>query len=81
MSRYYVYDTDTGKIVHVHETYSAVGGTSLPCTKDEVLALVEETLNKEKLDIVEAELDRRSEAGILRVDTATRKLVTANDGG
>jgi hypothetical protein len=79
MSIYYVYNTDTGQIVHAHETYSAVGGTSLQCSREEVLALVDETLNKEKLDILEAELDRRAEAGGLRVDTAARKLITTTD--
>jgi hypothetical protein len=80
MPRYYVYNVETGEIVHQHETYDATSGTSLRSTRDEVLALVDETLPKDKLDIVESESERRFApqpgAEILRVDPQTRTLTT-----
>jgi|SoiMetStandDraft_2_1073263.scaffolds.fasta_scaffold218420_2 hypothetical protein len=80
MPQYYVYNVDTGEIVHRHETYDATSGTSLRCTRDEVLALVDETHQKDKLEILETELEPRSgsrpEAEILRVDPKTRTLIS-----
>jgi hypothetical protein len=80
MPKYAVYNTQTGEIVHLHETYEATGGTSLISTRDEVLALVDDRLQKDDLDIVEIEVERQSgsvaEAEVLRVDPKTRTLVT-----
>jgi hypothetical protein len=80
MPKYYVFNVETGDIVHQHESYDATSGTSLPCSRDEVLELVEETLDKDKLDIVETEVERSrgSEPGaeILRVNLQTRALET-----
>ncbi len=81
MPRYYVYNVETGEIVHQHETYDATSGTSLRSTRDEVLALVDETLQKDKLDIMESESEQQlasgPEAEILRVDPNTRTLITS----
>ena len=80
MPKYYVYNVETGEIVHLHETYDAISGTSLRCTRAEVLALVDETLQKDKLEILETEFEPRSgsqpEAEILRVDPKTRTLIS-----
>jgi hypothetical protein len=80
MPKYYVYHVETGEIVHQHETYDATSGTSLRCTRDEVLALIDETLPKDKLEILESEFERQPasqpKAEILRVDPKTRTLTT-----
>ena len=80
MPKYYVYNVENGEIVHQHESYDATSGTSLTCSRDEVLALVEETFDRDKLDIVESEVERSraSQAGaeILRVNLKTRALET-----
>ena len=79
MPTYYVYNVETGDIVHQHETVDATSGTSLRCTRDEVLALVDEALQKDKLEILESEVEgqtaSRRDTGILRVDLTTRTLV------
>ncbi len=81
MPKYYVYNVETGEIVHLHEVYDATSGTSLRSTRDEVLALVDETLGKDKLEIVETEFDQRSETQSLRVDLKTRTLVSEPQEG
>ena len=78
MPTYYVYNVESGTIVHEHETVDATSGTSLRCTRDEVLALVDETLPRDKLEILQSEERQaasRGDGGILRVDLATRTLV------
>ena len=78
MPKYYVYNVESGEIVHQHESYEAISGTSLSCTRDEVLALVDETLPKDKLEILESEVERQTSsrpgAAIPRVDLTTRTL-------
>jgi hypothetical protein len=78
MPRYYVYNKQTGDIVHSHESYSSTDGTSLMCTRDEVLALVDDNLQKDNLEILEVEGEKMeaSRSGRrLRVDPKTRTLV------
>jgi hypothetical protein len=76
MPKYYVYNKKSGDVVHVHETYDAVGGTSLPCTSEEVLGLVDETLvKKEDLKILKVESESQLAVGVTRVDPNTQKLV------
>ena len=75
MPKYYVYDTQTGDIVHVHETVDGTSGTSLRTSREDVLALVDHP-QKENLDIVGVEFESREAERLLRVDPATRELVT-----
>jgi hypothetical protein len=78
MPKYYVYNKQTGDIVHSHESYSTTDGASLRCTRDEVLALVDDNLQKDSLEILEIE-GEKMEAPIpgrrLRVDPKARTLV------
>lgn len=78
MPRYYVYNSESGEIVHQHESYDAVSGNSLPCTREEVLALVDEAIDRDTVDIVEDDVERRpgstSEGEVLRVDPETQTL-------
>jgi hypothetical protein len=76
MPRYCVYDTETGQVVHLHETYNAADGTTLACTREEVLAVVDESLDKERLDILDVEYVLRPGARDYRVDPTTRTLIT-----
>lgn len=75
MPRYHVYETDTGRIVHTHESYDITGGESLPCTREEVLALVDETLRGTNLEVVETGSEKLSAGHIPRVDTKTGEVV------
>jgi len=65
MSKYYVYRKSTRELVHVHEQYDAVSGDSVPCSVEEVLALVDEAFDKSDLNVVEG----NSEAQTVRVNT------------
>lgn len=76
MPTYFVYDKENGQVVHLHETYDAVSGTTLRCTREEVLAVVDEGLDKDGLDILESEFEPQAGSRALRVDLATRSLVT-----
>jgi hypothetical protein len=80
MPRYFVYDADTGQIVHIHETYDTTSGESLSCTQEEVLALVDESLKERNLAITEADITRLSAGQTLRVDTETKELVQESRG-
>ena len=65
-----------GRIVHVHESYDSVSGESIPCSHEEVLSLVDDSIPHEDLDIVEIQSRHESaERGALRVDPNTRQLV------
>jgi hypothetical protein len=76
MPKYYVYHKKTGDVVNVHEMYSATDGNSLPCTREEVLDLVDEALaKKEDLDILEVESESQPAVGVTRVDPHKRILV------
>ena len=76
MRRYYVYNTKTGEVVNVHETYDATAGISLPCTSEEILDLIDEALVKrEDLDILEVESESQPAVGVIRVDPSTKTLV------
>jgi hypothetical protein len=79
MPKYYVYNKQTGDIVHSHESYSSTNDTSLRCSRDEVLALVDDNLQKDNLEILEVEGEKmeapRSGGGRLRVDPKARTLV------
>jgi len=76
MPRYVVYDKEDGQIVHLHETYDAVSGTTIRCTREEVLAVVDERLDRAKLDVLETEFEPQPGSAALRVDLDTRGLVT-----
>jgi len=80
MPKYFVYQADSGQIVHIHETYDLTSGESLPCTREEVLALVDESLQQGGLEITEADISRLSVGEMLRVDTETRTVVQESRG-
>jgi hypothetical protein len=75
MPKYYVYDTQTGDIVHLHETVDGTSGTSLTVSREDVLALVDHP-QKENLDVLGVEFETREAERPLGVDVATRQLVT-----
>lgn len=75
MPRYVVYRTDSGEIVHIHEKVDFASGESVPVTKEEVLDLVDESLRTTGLEVVEAEIGKRSAEQLLRVDTDTGAVV------
>ncbi|WP_196942688.1 hypothetical protein [Streptomyces sclerotialus] len=77
MPRYFVYDKENGRVVHVHETYDATSGATRPCTREEVFAVVDEGLDKEKLDILQSEFEPEAGSGELRVDLTTQNVVAA----
>jgi hypothetical protein len=81
MPRYFVYDKTDGTIVHVHETYDATAGLSVASSPEEVLEMVDETLPKENLEVLESEVDVRSVTGTIRVDPKTRTLATQPSDG
>jgi hypothetical protein len=74
MPKYLVYDKRNGRIVHEHETYDATSGTSIPSTREAIFALVDETLPREHLDIMEIGLEAQSLTDVARVNPETRAL-------
>lgn len=80
MPRYFVYEADTGQIVHIHENYDVTSGESLPCQREDVLALVDESLRGRNLEVTEADITRLSVGQTLRVDTETGALVHESRG-
>ncbi len=76
MPKYYVYNKNTGEVINIHETYDGTSGRSLPCTREEVMSVIDETLNKEDLEILEIESESQPAVGVVRVDPNTRTLVT-----
>ena len=78
MPIYYVYNAQSGEIVHRHEAYSAASGYSLRCSNEDVLALVDESLKSQPLKILEAETIHPEERALggrtVRVDLNTGKL-------
>ncbi|GAA2267930.1 hypothetical protein GCM10010145_48020 [Streptomyces ruber] len=77
MPRYFVYDKEDGRVVHVHETYDVTSGTTLPCTQEEVLAVLDEGLEKERLGILQSEFEPDAGSGALRVDLTTQNVMAA----
>ncbi len=77
MPIYYVYDINTGAIVHRHESFDATSGDSLTCSREDVLSLVDPTHQKANLEVLEAETAAEGEQAerALRVDLETRELV------
>jgi hypothetical protein len=75
MPKYYVYDTETGDIVHSHEVYDVTSGQSITCSPEEVLAVVDESLRNRNLDVVEANVERASAGHLLQVDTTSGAVV------
>ena len=76
MLKYYVYDAKTGDIVHIHESYDSISGESLPCSPEDVFAVVDEALQTKKLEILEVEVGRQDVGrGVVRVNPKTRELV------
>jgi hypothetical protein len=75
MPKYFVYQTGSGQIVHIHEKVDFTSGESMPCTEEEVLAVVDESVRSADLGIIEADIGRLSVGELLRVDTKTRSVV------
>lgn len=77
MPIYYVYDVNTGTIVHRHEKSDATSGDSMTCSREDVLSLVDPAHQKDNLEILEVETGTEGEQGerALRVDLKTRELV------
>lgn len=78
MPKYYVYDRNTGEIVHIHETVEAVSGTSLESSHEDVLALVDYA-DKSNLDVSEVEAPSREAERAVRVDLETRQVVLESE--
>jgi hypothetical protein len=51
MPKYYVYDKNTGTVVHVHESYNAESGMSVRETEEEILNLLGNEYDVDKLAI------------------------------
>lgn len=83
MPVYYVYNAQSGEIVQRHEAYSAASGDSLRCSEEDVLALVDESLKSQPLQVLEVDAMHPEERTLggrtVRVDLNTGKLV-AHDG-
>jgi hypothetical protein len=77
MPIYYVYNVNTGVIVHRHEHSDATSGDSMACSKEDVLSLVDPAHRKDDLDVLEVEPVAEGEQveRALRVDLKTRELV------
>lgn len=77
MPIYYVYDVNTGAIVHRHENSDATSGDSMTCSQEDVLSLVDPAHQKDNLDVLEVETGAEGEQAerALRVDLKTRELV------
>lgn len=75
MPKYLVYNKESGTIVHVHEAFDGTSGTSMGCTRDEIFELVDETLQRDTLEVLEVEIERQSlSGGVLRVNPDTQEL-------
>jgi hypothetical protein len=59
--------------------YDATSGTSIPSAREAILELVDETLQKENLEVLEVELERQSLTAIVRVNPETRALEQATE--
>lgn len=78
MPLYYVYDAQTGEVVHRHERYDVQRGENVECSQEEVLAVVDPALDKKNLKILETEMEPTFEdrgKGILRVNLEKQELV------
>jgi hypothetical protein len=77
MPIYYVYDVNTGAIVHRHESFDATSGDSMTCSREDVLSVVDSALQKDNLEILEVETGAEGQQAerALRVDLKTRELV------
>jgi hypothetical protein len=78
MPMYYVYDAQTGVIVQRHSSYDA-GGDSLACSREDVLSVVDDSLPKDNLEILEVTdevgIEHQQSERAIRVDPKTRELV------
>jgi hypothetical protein len=77
MPKYYVYDKDSGQVIHIHERYDVASGTTLPCTREEVFAVLDEELDRNKLDMLESDFEPKAGTGPLRVDTNAQEVVSS----
>ena len=79
MPIYYVYDAQTGVIVHRHRSIDASTGDTVVCSREEVLSVVDDSLPKNNLEILEVTDESGGEhqqiEGTIRVDPKTRELV------
>jgi hypothetical protein len=78
MPTYYVYDRQTGDIVHTHESVDAISGTSLRSSPEDVLALVDHP-DKATLEVTEVEDPARESERAVRIDLETKQLVLRTD--
>jgi hypothetical protein len=78
MPIYYVYDSQSGEIVQRHEAYSIADDSSMQCSDDEILALVDVAFKSRSLQILEVETAHPAERTLdglgLYVDPSTRTL-------
>lgn len=77
MPKYYVYNRQSGQIIHTHETVDAISGASLPTTSEDILALVDAP-DKSSLEVTQAEATGHESERALRVDTSTNQVVFAS---
>lgn len=82
MPIYYVYDAQTGVIVHRHRTIDASTGDTVACSQEEVLSVIDESLPKDNLEVLEVTDERGDEhqqiQRPIRVDPKTRELVVGD---
>jgi hypothetical protein len=78
MPTYYVYDVKTGVIVQRHRSIDAISGNTMACSREEVLSVVDDSLPKDNLEVLEV----TDEGGVehqgkraIRVDPKTRELI------
>ena len=75
MPKYYVYQRNTGEVVNIHETYDATSGLSMRANREEILSVLDESLDQENLEIMEVESESLPASGVIRIDPTTKSLV------
>jgi len=83
MEVYFAYDKETGKIVHMHRVVNT-SGQSGTCTVDDVLRVLPDNIDRNKVGVTSATLDQMlsSRQRSLQVNVETGELIqsaTATD--
>jgi hypothetical protein len=79
MPIYYVYDVNSGTIVHRHENYDATSALTKECTREEVLSLVDPAHKEGNLEVLAVEATAAEGQELehaVRVNVTTGELVT-----
>jgi hypothetical protein len=79
MPIYYVYDVQTGVIVHRHRGIDATTGHTVACSREDVLSVVDDSLPRNNLEVLEvtdeSEDEHQQLERTIRVDPKTRELI------